>query len=270
VESAKPVLAVTCLAFEARLAAGMGVHVVSVAGAQGLAAHIEAAIVSAGCCGVLSFGVAGGLDPALSPGDWVVASSIVSESGRFCVDPTWSRALLARLPGAVQADICGVNEPLPDSAAKLALRRKHGSAAVDTESHIAASVAARAGLPFAAVRVVLDPAWRSLPPAALVPLRPGGAPDLGNVFRSVWRTPSQLWGLLKITADAGRALAALAQGRALLGDRLGFAPPAIAETEPSPATGLLAHAAADASGLTCSGDDIVLGEGGVSVDVAPV
>jgi adenosylhomocysteine nucleosidase len=249
-ESARPVLAVTCLAFEARVAAGVGVRVLSAAGTPGLAAQIEAAALEApGCCGVVSFGVAGGLDPALSPGDWVIASAVVSETGRFAVDATWSRALLAALPGAVHAEICGVNTPLPDAAAKLSVRRSQGGAAVDTESHIAAMVAARTGLPFAAARVVLDPAWRGLPPAALVPLRPGGKPDLGRIAGSVWRTPGQIWGLLKITADAARALAALTEGRPCLGDRLGFAGLGVAGDEPSLVAAALAHAPADAPGF---------------------
>lgn len=246
-ESARPVLAVTCLAFEARVAAGIGVRVLSTAGAQRLAAQIEATIDSADCCGVISFGVAGGLDPSLSPGDWVIASSVVSEIGRFYGDATWARGLLAALPGAIYADISGVDQPLPDAAAKRLLWRKHGSVAVDTESHVAAMMAGRKGLPFAAVRVVLDPAWRGLPPAALVPLRRGGTPDVGNILRSLRRTPSQMWGLFKITADASRALAALTKGRPSLGDRLGFPARAAADDAELPARRLLARATADAS-----------------------
>jgi hopanoid-associated phosphorylase len=218
-----PVLAVTCLAFESRCAAGFGVKVVCASGPAQLRAEIEATIARAGCRSIISFGVAGGLDATLSPGDWVIASSVVGEARRFSVDLGWARVLRAVLPRAVYADISGVDLPVVGPAEKRMLRQRHGTAAVDTESHIAAMVAEQRGLPFAAVRVVLDPAWRTLPPAALVPLRPGGVPDVPNVMRSLCQKPAQLGELVRITADTARALIALTRGRRLLGDRLGFA-----------------------------------------------
>jgi hypothetical protein len=62
------------------------------------------------------------------------------------------------------------------------------------ESHIAAAEAH--GLPFAACGVIIDPAHRVLPPAALVNLRPDGTPDIAAVLRSVIRQPYQLPALL--------------------------------------------------------------------------
>lgn len=232
-EPGQTIVAVTCLAFEAHLAAGSGVQVLCGADPQRLRRELQIAIGSADCCGILSFGVAGGLDPALSPGDWVIAASVVSAAGRFVVDQVWTRALLAALPGAVHADISGIDAPLPDPAAKVSLRRADATAAVDTESHIAAMFAARARLPFAAARVVLDPAWRRLPPVALLPLRPDGTADLGPALRSFWQTPSQLGHVLRILADARRAWVSLVHGRRLLGDHLAFphaATPATTET----------------------------------------
>jgi adenosylhomocysteine nucleosidase len=221
-ESAHSVLAVTCLAFEARLAIGPGVRVVCGTEGRRLRAQLEAATASGDCCGIISFGVAGGLDPDLAPGDWIVAASVVSDTGRFRADESWARALLAALPGAMQADIAGVDAPVADTAAKRLLHRSHGAAVVDTESHIAATIAARRGLPFAAARVVLDPASRRLPPAALVPLRHNGTADVGAVLRSVWRTPSQTADLLRIVADASIAWGSLARGRRRLGEQFGF------------------------------------------------
>ena len=209
------VIAVTCLAFEARIACGEGVTVLCNAQQQGLREAVHAAL--AGAAGVISFGVAGGLDPRLRPGDWVVASGVRGASGVVRADERWGRHLCEALPGAVCAEVRGVDHPVADAAAKAALGREHAAAAVDTESHVVAEEAARAGLPFAAARVILDPVWRSLPPAALVPLRADGSPDVGAVARSVLRAPRQLPGLGLITFDAWRALASLRRGRALLG-----------------------------------------------------
>ena len=220
-DAGHPVLAVTCLAFEARIAAGHGVRIFCASQRDALLPRIEAA-AAGGCCGILSFGVAGGLDPALRAGDQIIASSIVTDQGRFHTDEAWTRALLAALPESVHGDISGTDAPVADPSGKRALHRSHRTVAVDTESHIAAAVASRRGIPFAAVRVVLDPAHRSLPPAALVPLRHDGRSDVRAVLGSVWKTPAQVPDLLRIVADASLAWSTLARGRRRLGHALGF------------------------------------------------
>jgi hypothetical protein len=89
---------------------------------------------------------------------------------------------------------------------------------VDTESHIAAGIAAAHQVPFVACRVVIDPANKRLPPAALVGLRPDGTADV----RAVIHQPSQLPTLIRTALDAWTARAALYRGRRMLGARLGF------------------------------------------------
>ncbi len=81
------------------------------------------------------------------------------------------------------------------------------------ESHVAARLAALHGLPFAALRVVADPAERSLPPAALVGMRPDGTTDIGAVLRSLGRAPRQLPGLIRTGLDARAAFSALKSSR---------------------------------------------------------
>ena len=72
------------------------------------------------------------------------------------------------------------------------------------------------------LEAVIDPAERALPPAALVGLRPDGTPDVGAVFGSVLRRPTQLPALVQTALDARAARAALRRGRGLLGAGLGF------------------------------------------------
>jgi adenosylhomocysteine nucleosidase len=228
-DTGHPVLAVTCLAFEGRIAAGRGVRIFCASERERLAARIEAA--AGGCCGIVSFGVAGGLDPLLMAGDLVVASAVVTDQDRYRTDEAWARALLAAVPGAVHADISGIDAPLVEPADKRSLRRAHRTAAVDTESHIAAAIAARRGVPFAAVRVVLDPAHRSLPPAALLPLRRDGSADVGAVLASVRRQPAQLPNLMRIVADVSLAWSTLTRGRRRLGHALAFPRAAVRKRE---------------------------------------
>ena len=242
------VLAVTCLAFETRIAAGHGVRLFCASERHDLLARIEAAAAGS-CCGIVSFGVAGGLDPALRPGDQVIASSVVTDDGRYHTDEAWTRALLAALPGSLHGDISGADAPVAHPSGKLALRRAHRTVAVDTESHFAAAVAARRGIPFAAVRVVLDPAHRSLPPAALVPLRRDGRADVRAVFGSMRKNLGQLSNLARIVADASLAWSTLARGRRRLGHAFAFPRAVVPQREElaAEAAAILAQPAAGSS-----------------------
>jgi hopanoid-associated phosphorylase len=216
----RPIIAVTCLSFEARVAAGPGIAVLC-GTAQRYVDKLEAAARDGGS-GIISIGIAGGLAPGLAPGHWVVASSVVSGEERYATDARWSRRLLEALPSAVYADISGVDAPVVAEADKRRLRQGAGTVAVDMESHIAARIAAAHGIPFAACRVIIDPAERTLPPAALVGMRSDGKADVVAVLGSLMRQPRQLLALLRVVADARAARTALFQGRRRLGADLGF------------------------------------------------
>jgi hypothetical protein len=105
---------------------------------------------------------------------------------------------------------------------KRRLHEQTGAVAVDTESHVAARIAAAYRIPFAVCRAVIDPAHRELPPAAVVGLRHDGPPDVVAVFSSLVRQPRQLPALARTALDARIAGAALRCGRRLLGAGLGF------------------------------------------------
>ncbi len=214
------VVAVTSLALEARIALGPGVSVICNQGSQ-LVAALEAAI-DRGASGIISFGIAGGLAPDLAAGDWIVGAAVRTGQELFPTDHIWARRLLQALPGAVHADIVGVDAPIAGPLEKRRLHAQTGAVAVDTESHIAARIAAAHRIPFAACRAVIDAAHRDLPPAAMVGLRHDGTPDVLAVFCSVVQQPSQLPALMRTALDARIARGALRRGRRLLGAGLGF------------------------------------------------
>jgi adenosylhomocysteine nucleosidase len=214
------IVAVTCLALEARIAVGPGVSVVCSQGER-LAAALESA-VARGACGMISFGIAGGLAPGLAAGDWIAAAAVITGQRRFPTDQAWTRSLRERLPHAVQADILGMDNPAADPERKQLLYARTGAVAVDMESHIAAAVAAAHQIPFAAFRVIIDAADKPLPPAALVGLRADGTADVPAVLRSLLEQPGQLPALVRTALDAWIASAALRRGRRMLGAGLGF------------------------------------------------
>jgi hopanoid-associated phosphorylase len=213
----------TGLLAEARIASGPGVRAIAGGGdARRLAAEIDRAIGDGGR-GILSFGIAGGLQPGLAAGTIVIASTVVCGDGeRVATDEAWTARLREALPYCLVGVAAAVDAPVASSSAKEALHAATGAAAADMESHIAGRAAARARLPFAVLRVTADPAERVLPEAAVKGLRADGRADVGAVLRSVARNPAQLAALTRVTGDARRALAQLARCKQRLGPDLGF------------------------------------------------
>lgn len=215
------VIALVGLTFEARIAAGPGVCVVCRHVERELSRQLARAIAS-GCRSIVSFGVAGGLAPDLRPGDWVIGSEIVDAVTSRATDPVWSRRLVDAVPGSWHAPLLGVDQAICDPRAKRAMYEATGAIAVDMESHIVARVAETHGLSFAAIRVVVDPAHRAVPEAALAAMRPGGSPDVSAIVRSVIMRPSQVSALLRIAIDAYAARTTLLRLRRQLGPTFGL------------------------------------------------
>lgn len=159
--------------------------------------------------GVLSFGIAGGLDPALLTGDLVVATRVRGPGGAYAADYAWS-AGLAQACGARLAMVAGANAIVGEPGRKRALHRATGAAVVDLETEAAAAFAASRGLPFAALRAVADTAAEVLPQAAAVGLTPDGRPAAGRVMLALLRQPRELPALLAVAKNSRAALVALA------------------------------------------------------------
>ncbi len=173
-----------------------------------------------GATAILSFGIAGGLDPALEPGDLIAATRIRGPGGAWPADGPWA-SRLARATAAKLGVLAGANAAATDAGAKRALRAMTGALAVDMESQLAAAHAARLGLPFAALRAVADTATETLPRAALVGLTPEGRPAPLKVLMALARNPGDFKPLKVIAARSRTALEALGHGVTLLRGNLG-------------------------------------------------
>jgi adenosylhomocysteine nucleosidase len=215
------VIAFVGMPFEAKIAAGPGVVVFSRESRRELTAAAENA-ARRGCRGIVSFGVAGGLAANLRPGDWVVASSIVDAQTSNVTDRAWSNKLLNLITGARHAPIAGVDDPIAEPTIKRELHRRTGAAAVDMESHVVAKLAAEHRLAFAAVRVIVDPAERAIPPAALVGMNDDGRTNVPAILRELIARPSQLVHLARIAVDAFIARSEMLRVRQLLGPHFGL------------------------------------------------
>ncbi len=216
------VIAACGLRAEARIAARSD-EVKAIAGggdARRLGGLIQEQIARGGKA-IISFGLAAGLAPGLDAGTCVVASEVVSEGDRtrYAVTRAWTAQLRSQLVRAEFAPVAGVDQPLVATAEKLALHGRTQAVAADMESHAAAELAARHGLPFAALRVIADPVERQLPAAALVGMRPDGEIDIAAVIAALARNPTQLRALMGLAFDTRRAFAELLRCQDLLGPR---------------------------------------------------
>jgi adenosylhomocysteine nucleosidase len=221
-----PVLMVTGLAKEMRLAEGPGLVAIASGGDTGRLRRRLADRAVPGCRAVLSFGIAGGLDPSLSAGDVVVATGIIAEGARWPAHPALADQVAASLSaGGIRikrADIAGVDAPLLTPSDKSATWRATGAAAVDMESHVACEFAARHGLMFAALRIICDPATSSIPAGVANALTPEGEVDHFAMLADILKRPTQLALLPRLANEARASFRVLSRCRDLLGIGRGF------------------------------------------------
>lgn len=195
------------LSAEARLLRRTGVRVRIGGGFPAGAARAAEKLVAEGAVALVSFGLAGGLNPALLPGAVLVPESVIDDGEIYPCDPD----LIEWLGGANAKFIMSAKLVAETEGDKIALFAATMAEAIDLESGAVARVAAAANIPFAVLRAVADPAQRNLPPAALIALNGAGEIGFLSVLASVFKKPAQIPALIRLGQDAAKARAALIQ-----------------------------------------------------------
>jgi hopanoid-associated phosphorylase len=187
------------------------------AGARPDAARAAAQrLVDQGCGALVSFGLAGALDPELRVGTIVLASEVASSFGAaYATDEAWRVRLAQKLGDqipAVTGRLAGVDQPVCSAAAKAALRDGLGAIACDMESHAVADVAFARGVPFLVFRVIGDGADQAVPPWLSGAIDEHGWPRIGAILARLVRHARDCGAVWALARDSARALAVLRRG----------------------------------------------------------
>jgi adenosylhomocysteine nucleosidase len=181
-----------------------------------LAASAARRLIEAGVSALLSFGLAGGLDPALRAGRVVLPDEVMSREGaRVPTSSEWRRHLRRAITELEPAGgtLLSCASPVATVEEKALLFRQTGAAAVDMESLAIGQIAAAHDLPFMAVRVIVDGAADALPRAVTAAGRSGQLSVL-RLIGGLVAAPGDLVGLIRLSRRyraATRSLTAVAR-----------------------------------------------------------
>jgi adenosylhomocysteine nucleosidase len=167
---------------------------------------------------VVSCGFAGGLDATLSPGDLVLGTAVRGAGGDSLAAPESPRAAAAvALDGlrCLQGELVCTTLVAASPEEKRTLAGS-GALAVDMESYGVARAAVEAGVPWLALRAIVDPLGSALPGFTREPRRTYFWPAL----RYALSGPRAAAGLVRLARDASRAGAALEAALRRLGPAL--------------------------------------------------
>jgi hopanoid-associated phosphorylase len=189
------------------------------------AARSARALVEAGAGALVSWGMAGGLDPGLPAGTVFLPAEVVSGEGTAIVTASYwrkrlSEAITARhdVPQVVEGRLLTSPRAIGSLDDKATLFRQTGAAAVDMESLAIAEIAQTHQLPFIAVRVIVDSAGDAVPRAVTAAADGEGHLQVWRLLGALMRTPADLAPLLRLAQRyraANRSLAAVARAGSL-------------------------------------------------------
>jgi adenosylhomocysteine nucleosidase len=174
-------------------------------------------LVAAGATALTSWGMAGGLDPALGAGTIFLPSAVISETGACIATCSHWRdslgAAIVSLRPVTSGKLLTRSCAIAAVAGKAAAFRTTGALAVDMESAAVGRIAATHGLPFIAIRVIVDTAYDALPSAVVAASRSGQV-QIWRLMRALALAPTDLTalvGLARRYRSAKRSLGAVAR-----------------------------------------------------------
>ncbi|MDV7212273.1 phosphorylase family protein [Azotobacter beijerinckii] len=184
------------------------------------------ALVKDGAQALVILGVAGALEAGLRNGMLICPGHVLDERGRvYSSDTAWSARLreqlgAARLDVRTDATLLSLPTPLPTTTAKQEAHARYAAAAVDMESAAVAAVAAESGLPFMALRAIVDERDDELPSPLLAAVDAFGRPVPARLIAALARNPAMIPRLPALSSRMNGAIRALRATLAVTGPRL--------------------------------------------------
>jgi hypothetical protein len=160
----------------------------------------------------------------MRPGDIIVGAGVVAADGRmFATDDALAQHLCAALDSLKctwsAGLVAGVDHVLATVAAKQEMAVRTRAVIVDMESRAVAAT----GLPFAILRVVVDPAERTIPACALAALMPNGRLNPLALAAGLLRRPGEIGDLRVLARDSSTARTSLRRAALAVRHALGVA-----------------------------------------------
>jgi adenosylhomocysteine nucleosidase len=166
-------------------------------------------LVKRGATRLMSFGIAGALEPGMPIGSMIIGSQTASPDGTWTCDGAWTGDLMQKFPQAHCGGVWGSEYLVATAKEKLALHQKSRCIIVDMESQCVAQIAQEAKIPFAILRVVCDHSEMDVPLAVMAAIAEDGTLHAGRALWRVLRHPSQIPNIFHVMYGTGKALSVL-------------------------------------------------------------
>ncbi|MHB8416087.1 MAG: phosphorylase family protein [Acidiferrobacteraceae bacterium] len=170
-------------------------------------------LCASGVSGLISWGVCGALAPALLAGALVIPERVQGSDGRlYETTGVWRERLCDRISAPFHTGLMIESAEMVTSlSAKESLYRRFGAIAVDMETAAVAEVALEAGLPFVAIRAVVDVAQMAIPEGFTRVVDAAGTLHLAQIPRAMGLRRSDWFALIHLATGFRAARRTLAR-----------------------------------------------------------
>lgn len=166
-----------------------------------------------GCTRLISWGCAAALDPSLKPGALLIPATLISADGEtLATDDQWRAEFMAQLNGKIpvnQGALLESRRIVSTAVEKRSLYQHTGALGLDMESAAAARAAKALGLPFLAIRSIVDPAHIDIPPSIATAFDENGVLNVPKMLMKAVFRPIDLLGIIRLGRDFGKATGSL-------------------------------------------------------------
>jgi adenosylhomocysteine nucleosidase len=162
---------------------------------------------------LISWGVAGALEPSLKSGDVVFANSVVTQNRTYQTSHDWNQKIFGHFQNTLEnvfaEEMTCSNQVCSTIENKKDLLHRTNAKAIDMESAAIAEVAEQNNLNFIVIRAIADEATTSIPDAVINHTNNLGKPDLLKFALSCLSKPSQFKEIMALATGFKTALKSL-------------------------------------------------------------